>query len=380
MSNKRRANRGNKPTVRWREGGRQRSKAFDNKRDADKFENEINRRKQLGPFAASMLQSEITLDEFVRTDWLPFHGEPDLSENTLRRYKEVWKHVKPRLGGYKIIDITPALLEQFLKQLREDKVGLETRRKALILLSGVLQRALIRGLVPINSARVVGKPRKAIAKLADPLAPITVERIRARLGRFDQMVLDLVAYQGFRPGEAISTDWRQLGDRVIHAHASKTTKARAVKLLDPVVESLYEWRLMSGRPATGLILPRTSPMLTTRRRSVDHASWTLWDWQNWQSRIYRPAAEAAGVTGDLRAYRLRCSFVSLLLWEGRSLTYAADQAGHSVATLANHYAGVIQELEDQPRVPAAEAIRRARAEVRGAGTKSPEAGSGRSGW
>jgi hypothetical protein len=70
------------------------------------------------------------------------------------------------------------------------------------------------------------------------------------------------------------------------------------------------------------------------------------------------------VTGDLRPYRLRSSFVTLLLWEGRSLTYAADQAGHSVATLAGHYAGVMRELEDQPRTPAAEAIRRAREAVR----------------
>lgn len=79
--------------------------------------------------------------------------------------------------------------------------------------------------------------------------------------------------------------------------------------------------------------------------------------------VWRPAAIAAGVTGDLRPYRLRGSFVSLLLWEGRSLTYVAEQAGHSVATLARHYAGVIKELEDQPRVPTAEAIRHARETV-----------------
>ena len=63
---------------------------------------------------------------------------------------------------------------------------------------------------------------------------------------------------------------------------------------------------------------------------------------------------------DLRAYRLRGSFVSLLLWEGHSLTYVADQAGHSVATLAKHYAGVLDEREEQAHVPAADANRAAR--------------------
>jgi len=87
-------------------------------------------------------------------------------------------------------------------------------------------------------------------------------------------------------------------------------------------------------------------------------------------RIYQPAASAAGVTGDMRPYRLRGSLVSLLLWEGRSLTYVAEQAGHSVATLARHYAGVLRELESQPKQPAADVIRSAREAAR----RSPHAG------
>ncbi len=70
------------------------------------------------------------------------------------------------------------------------------------------------------------------------------------------------------------------------------------------------------------------------------------------------------MTGDLRVYRLRGSFVSPLLREGRSLTFVTDQAGHSVATLAKHYAGVLEELEDKPRIPAADAIREARSQLR----------------
>ena len=67
-------------------------------------------------------------------------------------------------------------------------------------------------------------------------------------------------------------------------------------------------------------------------------------------------------------------FVSVLFWEGRSLTFVAEQAGHSVATLARHYAEVRDELEDQPRTLAAETINAAGKElkcaqfVRSAGT------------
>jgi site-specific recombinase XerD len=127
-----------------------------------------------------------------------------------------------------------------------------------------------------------------------------------------------------------------------------------VDVLAPLAQDLAEWRLAQGRPAgKALIFPRQGGK-----------EWQLHDWQNWRRRIYQPAAKAAGVTGDMHPYRLRGSFVSLLLWEGRSLTYVAEQAGHSVATLAKHYAGVLRELEDKPRTPAAEAIRSAREQVR----------------
>ena len=95
----------------------------------------------------------------------------------------------------------------------------------------------------------------------------------------------------------------------------------------------------------------------------DGDGWKEHDWRNWRRRIYQPAAKAVGVTGDMRPRRLRGSFVSLLLWEGRSLTYAADQLGCSIDTLARYYAGVIRELEGQPTVPAEEAIRAARQQV-----------------
>jgi hypothetical protein len=158
------------------------------------------------------------------------------------------------------------------------------------------------------------------------------------------------AYAGLRPEEATSAKRPDLGDKALRVHASKTERPPTIRLLAPLARDLAEWRLASGRP------PPTALMFPTHNGDA----WKLHDWQNWRRRVYQPAAKKAGVTGDLRVYRLRGSFVSLLLWEGRSLTYVADQAGHSVATLAKHYAGVLEELEDTARMPAADAIRQAR--------------------
>ena len=124
-------------------------------------------------------------------------------------------------------------------------------------------------------------------------------------------------------------------------HASKTERPRIVKLLAPLAQDLAEWRLASGRPEpAALIFP-----------THDGDGWKLCDWQNWRRRVYQPAAKKAGVTGDLRGYRLRGSFVSLLLWDGRSLTFVADQAGHSVATLAQPTPASSKSSRTRPRSP-----------------------------
>jgi site-specific recombinase XerD len=57
---------------------------------------------------------------------------------------------------------------------------------------------------------------------------------------------------------------------------------------------------------------------------------------------------------------LRHSFASLLLHEGRSVIYVARQLGHDARLTLSRYGHVIDELEDQPRVDAEQAIKEAR--------------------
>ena len=167
----------------------------------------------------------------------------------------------------------------------------------------------------------------------------------------------MLAYGGFRPIEDRNAEWRDLHKDAMRVYATKTRRERYVDLLAPLAQDLAEWRVACKGEDRWADHPAT----------VGRGSWSREDWANWRRRVYQPAALAAGVTGDLRPYRLRGSFVSLLLWSGEDLVYVADQAGHSVATLARHYAGVIRELRDVPKVPAAELIEAAREEVRAAG-------------
>ncbi len=362
--------------MRWLEGGKHPSRSFDRKGDADAFDLEKKRQRQLGALAPTVMRSRITLAEFMADDWWPRYAIPNLADDTRRRYREVWgKHLLPRLGDYELLAITPWLVEDFRADLERANLGAPSVRKAMMLLQEILRRAVVRGLIASNPVQAVGKPKQPPGQAPQPLAPEIVERIRAHMltawssprrgaGRSaDQLawwrarnatIVSLLAYGGLRPVEDRGSCWDDVHDRTLHVVASKTGRARDIDLLAPLAQDLAQWRLLCGRPSgKSLIFP-----------TVDGDEWKRHDWQNWRRRVYRPAAIAAGVTGDLRPYRLPGSFVSLLLWEGRSLTYVAEQAGHSLATLAKHYAGVLRELEHEPRLPAAEAIRGARERVR----------------
>jgi integrase len=350
--------------VMWREGGRQRSRMFDRKGDAEAFELDIKRRAQLGPLASTVMVSRMTLAEFMQDEWWPRYAVPNLKASTQRRYLEVWgAYLLPTLGSYQLRQIDTLLVEDLRTQLTTRGLGAASIVKAMNLLSGILKRAVVRQLIPANPVTMVDKPKVPAPAEPKPLSPASVERIRGRLRPRDAALVSLLAYGGLRPGEVMRARWGQLAERTLHVPPQKTSKARHVKLLSPLARDLAEWRLASGRPGDReLIFPCEQIAQSRRRASIE---WQRHDWQNWVQRIYQPAAEACGVSDDMRAYRLRGSFVSLLLWEGQSLTGVAKQAGHSVATLARHYAGVIEELEEQPRVPAAEAIRRAREEATG---------------
>ena len=302
----------------------------------------------------------------------------ELAENTRKSYMHVWeKHLRVRIGGYRLRDVSPAVAHGIKSELLRAEVGRPTVRKGLALLSGMFRCAVEWGRVDTNPFRDVGLPSAKRSRHVRPVAPVTVEAMRARLlangHERDAAIVSVLAYAGLRPGELRALQWSDVQERTILVEraaagrtikATKTEKIRSVRLLEPLAEDLQRWREASPSKCD-LVFP-------TARGTV----WTDYDWRNWRNRVYRPLTEAAGLA-DGRPYDLRHSFASLLIQEGVSAVEVARQVGNSPTVTLDTYAHVFEEFDPADRLPAEAAIWAAREEfdVRGE-YAAPEASEG----
>ena len=344
--------------VRYRdEARRNRSRSFVRKTDADRFDAEVTRRRQLGVLGTLQAGGE-TLDEFVIGTWAPNHAVT-VAPKTRRGYANLYDHhIAPHLGSVALRELRPELIARWQAERLQAGGGPVAVAQALTLLGNILQRALEAERISTNPVRVVRRARVPRRKEIQPLAPATIERMRAASTQRDAALMSVLAYAGLRPGEALALRWGDVRERTLLVQRAlslgvegdtKTTQHRTVRLLGPLKGDLAAWRLASGRPADqALVFPgRTG------------APWSVAAYQSWRRRAFARALTAAGnVTST--PYALRHSFASLLLHEGRSVIYVARQLGHDARLTLTGYGHVIDELEDQPRIDAERAIRQAR--------------------
>ena len=127
--------------VRWRENGRNRSKSFTLKADAARFQAQVQRAREVGR-PLDLDRGRETLSDFVSVFWRRY-AVTELSPKTRADYRGVWeRHVRSRLGGYRLRDVTPAVVDEFRSELRLGGTGEATVAKALTLLSSIYRCAV----------------------------------------------------------------------------------------------------------------------------------------------------------------------------------------------------------------------------------------------
>ena len=377
--------------VKWRENGRQRSRSFDRKRDADAWDREVRRRQQLGLLAVQVLTDRgPTLGEWITEHWAREHGAT-LARRTRDRYASSYDlHVAPWLEDVPLRELGVAKLRAWQADRLANGASAETVRKARTLLSSVLRHAAESEVIPSNPLAVIRAPATTLADEVVPLAPLRSRQCARysprRCGSLCPTGSERVAsgartrcLTGARPRSGRATPrwsryWRTAASaRARRRHSDGRTSASARSSCSerptPTARSRRrrdakagrcgcsacssktsrQWREASDGREAKLVFPRS-----------DGAAWTKEDWGNWRSRTWHTACRHAGLDHPPRPYDLRHSFASLLLAEGRTIHYVAAQLGHSPAETLRTYGHVIAEFEDAGRIDAEAEIQAAR--------------------
>jgi integrase len=358
--------------IRWYVAGHgspKRQRTFSRKKDAERFAAEIERRREMGELVL-FDQANRTVEELAK-EWWRRHAAPNLAEWTRRGYRPLLtKHIQPRLGFYRLRDVSPEVIADFRADLEAAGVGRHAVRVSMVILQSMFKHAIRWRWVPgPNPVQQVEKPSGRRERAVVCLAPAQVEAIRAWLleeGKlYAATMISMVAYAGVRtPEELLALEVRHVGLRtllveqrnidgtIIAGQKVRGFHPRAVDLVEPLRRDVAEYMMTMGM---------RSGLLFARR---DGLPWRSHDWKNWTRRVWHKARAGGGIE-SLPPYDLRHAFASLQIRAGMSVPELAEQMGHAPAMTIGTYTHVIRELKGEPIVAAEEQIQQAREERRG---------------
>jgi len=350
-------------------GSPKRQKTFTRLKDAQLFAAEVERRKEVGELAL-FDQSKRPVSDLA-LEWWRRHVVPNLAEWTRRGYRPLLaNHIEPRLGYYRLRDVTPEVIADFRSALERAGVGRHATRVSMVVLQSMFEHAILWRWVPgPNPVKPVRKPSGQRERSVVCLAPSQVERLRAELIAQDRLyaatMVAVVAYAGVRcPEELMALEVRHVGKRtliieqrnidgeIIGGQKVRGFHPRAIDLVEPLRRDINEYLLAVGI-RSGLLFPRR-----------DGEAWRSHDWKNWGRRVFHPACAAAGLE-RMRPYDLRHAYASLQVRAGVSVPELAEQLGHAPAMTLATYTHVIRELRGEPIMSAADQIEAARREAPG---------------
>jgi integrase len=284
-------------------------------------------------------------------------ADAQYAESTLDVHRAAWKHIA-HLADMPAGKITSTAVSDALKAVP----GTEMRAKVRYLLT------TLGASVPVER-----KPKtraKRMQKAPKPLRTITAEelaRLVAEMPERYRALVEVMAYQGLRPGEAVSL---RVGDldamrRTLKVERSlsgftKTGIARTLTLPSSVAELLVA-HIARFSPDTGEI----APMFTTES---GHPIATKNAYDAWARRHFTPAVGRADIRTDLSPNDLRHYAVKFAIGHGADVFAVQKMLGHAKPSITLDVYGAEWESH------AEELAERMDAPIRAARAKRPVSG------
>jgi integrase len=345
----------------WQAGGKQRSKTFETKHNADRFLTNTVKDTQDGNYVhVRPIPMGELFDKWLE-NWLALRRKQGLLKpSTAKSYASMVRiHLRPAFEHCRSDRLSAGIVGEWERKMA-DRIAAGTLspksfNHLLALLHVILKWARKSG------QRYLGAydPLIDVARLRPPkterrfLEPAQITALLDAAEAPVDTILYLAAYSGLRRGELFGLQWSDLDEEAsqIRVRRSnyqceittpKTTHSiRSVDLPAPIVKRLLDYRKVYP-PKQGDFIFRNE-------------SGTPIDPDNWFSEMFVPTAVKAGLRPARAAnedtdeqlvglHTLRHSYASLLIAQGESIKYVSKQMGHaSIQITADLYGHLFKE-------------------------------------
>lgn len=178
------------------------------------------------------------------TDWLKRKSREVAASTAAKQRSRLHRHLVPRLGGYRLTEITPRILYELGQEIQE-RGAIETGNRVVRLAGQILQDAWVQGLIETNPAAHVtrslsnSRPRHRAA----PTTPEEFRNVVRKIWSYREspevsLGLRSAVYLFVRPSELTMARWDQvdLTNRLWSFTTGKTGANHSVPLARQVVE------------------------------------------------------------------------------------------------------------------------------------------------
>ena len=307
--------------------GRERSKTFRRKTDAERYLIHVEAQKQRAEWINPELSS--TRFEEWAQGWLATRTH--LKPKSFSGYESLLKvHILPRFGATRLDRIDSLSIESWLADLKASGLSASRIRQAHNVLSQILKTAVQARYLPSNPAEDLDLPRKPRREQLF-LSPSEVDRLADVVEERYKALIYVFAYGALRWGEAVALRRRRVdvlrgklevaeslsevgGD--LHFGPTKNYRNRVVTLPKFLREMLNHHLTSFAAPDAEALVFTTSNGTPLRN-------------SNFSSNVWGPAVQAAGLPEGLRVHDLRHTAVAILISEGVHPEAIKRFLGHS---------------------------------------------------
>lgn len=154
------------------------------------------------------VESKQTVQEYLE-EWVEIHGKANLRPSTFAGYKcHIKNHIVPYIGNVPLKKLTPAMIDNMLKQLSDKGLSTSTCRYAQRILSVAFEAARKYRYIETNPARGILTKFGKDAKTPDPYTVEQMQHLMA-LGSGNEwgMIFVLSGLYGLRRNEVLGLRW-----------------------------------------------------------------------------------------------------------------------------------------------------------------------------